>query len=281
MEKTVRLEILKKLQCTDKTYRQLLVVLATCCVLISIGVWNSFEFSWMTKRLSVHQKMIEWHGFIIDDGFNPDTCKLITNKDEFEYCKRHYFEKGYSKESLLQVHNNLNRLYNEHYLTMKVPFFGVSFDINDLSIFGGIAFCMISYLLLYYANLRKNHLRIAIKTVEQIKDDDDLKRDCFNLICMFQTFTKSAKKNNNSIKIVTAISRNIYWIPVVILLGVLVYDGYTYRNGTEMLNSPIRTSLSLTIGVVFELLLIIIVLGVRRSINKYNRLWRKVKTKIK
>jgi hypothetical protein len=281
MEKTIRLEIFKKLQCTDKTFRYLLVSLVTACVLCFIGIWNSFEFSWVEKRLDIHKKQIEWYKYIVDPDFIPENAEPKIDIVEFNNCKRYFFEKMYTYETLIQAHNNLNKMFNENYMLIKVPFFGIAYDINDMSLFGGIGFIMILYLILYYANLRKTHFHMALDSANNIKEES-LKQDCFRLLYMLQTFTKTYKNENKKTKwtnYLTIVSNCVYSGPLVIYIIIFLYDIITLKNGLVVLNSPGKTVFLIAISFVFLIVILILTYLIYKSVSAYNKLWADIEIK--
>ena len=111
--------------------RFVLTLLVTATILTAMGLLNSYKNSWMTKRLETNFSYSNWQSYI-REKYKDDTNFEITDTSKAWQEFRQSYYKAY-------IDNALN---------IKIPFFGVAFDINDLGLFSGIGLSAI-FILLY------------------------------------------------------------------------------------------------------------------------------------
>ncbi|MCC6726131.1 MAG: hypothetical protein IT258_16610 [Saprospiraceae bacterium] len=94
---------------SSKRVRSVIVFLTITCVVSFAGFLNSFIWGWMNKRLGMYLSKSDWER-ALSEKYNKD----VHVTDE----QYHSFFKAFCDD------------YIQNSLSIKAPFFGISFDIN-------------------------------------------------------------------------------------------------------------------------------------------------------
>jgi len=152
----------------SKRTRTILIVLVAASVLAFAGYLNSLKASWMLSRL---QKISNPQSEYVKEklGFVP------SNEDDKRYQ---------------EFYAAVSRAYVENAFTIRVPFFGFSFDVNDLGLLGGLGFTVILILLRFSIRSEIISLRLSFKAVEAEARKDPTQFALFyDLLAMRQVLT--------------------------------------------------------------------------------------------
>lgn len=117
--------------------RRVLLVMIVASVLSFVAFWNSRQNSWLAARIDCAEAAIRYREAQEAPGGTSQTTQDSNGKD----CAQNYdlttaVEARAFKETLQGV-------LVEHVMYIRIPFFGVVVDVNDLGIFAGFAFSII------------------------------------------------------------------------------------------------------------------------------------------
>lgn len=186
--------------------RSLNVTMVIASILVFMGFLNSFDYGWTRQRISklalpdseYSLKVInidksqkdKWKEYLKKEPI-PNNEKTDEDKD-FERKKKRYTDK----------YTELEKLFINNSYTIKIPFFNIVFDINDLGLFGGI--WLFSLLVLLRLSIRNEQscLRVAFGTAistyaQGSKIDLDKLKLFYKKIALTQVFTFPLLKDKN------------------------------------------------------------------------------------
>jgi hypothetical protein len=144
------------------------------------------EISIADKKITISTKNISDTTFTeIKDETNKQQLKLF-----FDDLKS---EKKYREELLKQKFSNLQKSVIENSYIIKLPFFGVSFDINDLGFLGGLGIVIILSMLRLSLKTYILSLRIGIKAARK----HNVESQFYDLLASRQLFAFPTLKDEN------------------------------------------------------------------------------------
>lgn len=146
----------------SKRTRAITVVLIVASVLIFVGFLNSSDLGWIQQRL------------------------IQFSDEKSAYANRHF-----NKMNRDQLHTNLARSAVENAYVVRVPFFGVAFDVNDLSLLGGLG--LIITLVLLRLSLRSQIMSLRIGFKAALSSNEE--KDFYDLLAARQVFVFPALKD--------------------------------------------------------------------------------------
>jgi hypothetical protein len=136
-ENAVDLEhYLDSLSDASKRSRTVVIILVVACVLGVMGFLNSFRYSWIHQRIETLAKNEKYLAF--KTGYIESMDEEIKEEDKEKV-----------KEASKTFRDALIKSYVDNAFVIHVPFFGVTFDINDLSLIGGLGFIVVLTILRY------------------------------------------------------------------------------------------------------------------------------------
>lgn len=119
---------------SSNSVRNILVTLTIAAVVIFTGFWNSYAGGWTASRVRIARAALE------NEVWDRSTCANETNSIVSLACSWARLRGLESSEAVKEHLHNLDLKYVDTVLTVRAPVLGVAFDVNDLGIFGGIAF---------------------------------------------------------------------------------------------------------------------------------------------
>ena len=208
--------------------RTLLVVLVVACVLALVGFLNSLESGWMLQRVR---------------AASAPQAAYIAQKLEFAP------ELNPAARDALQA--AIIRAYIDNAMTVRVPFFGVAFDVNDLGLLGGIGLLTILVLLRFSLRTETASLRIAFKAAAREAPGDQQRLEAFyDLLAMQQVLTLPRMRDERmrwSIRrplLLRAIPKLVCFLPAIVYT-LVAYNDYQSQHVGNVIN-PIHTRVLLT-----------------------------------
>jgi hypothetical protein len=158
--------------------RQVLIVMATASIIIFVGVWNTLEFSWMRYRAIAPTNVELWVAYRQDpaekkrwDDLKDKAKSGKASTEEQDRLAR--WEKRVAageklangvEPPLAQIREaakNARESIQESAGTLKIAFFGIVIDANDISLLGGLTFCVIMMWLTLSLWRQCSNLRMA------------------------------------------------------------------------------------------------------------------------
>ena len=268
-DNSIYLEMLNRLTVTNRIVRLIVVVLVMTSIFLFVGFWNSVEFGWIESRITILEKQLNWVSYL-DGNTRPED---LSSEESilFDKCQEYYDTKCHTKETLIAELNNYRAAKINNVIFFKIPFLGITFDINDLGMIGGLSLTIIYFLLLYSFINKHNQLEVIFKKLDKI-ENTHFKENAYYLIAMDQVLTiprDSIKEGKNLRKA----PRLLYIIPIVVFVFVLTYDLYTFSVGVYKLNSMAKTIIGYIVSSVFLVIMTFELVYCLHIIIKTDKLW--------
>ena len=164
----------------------------------------------------------------------------------------------------------LSRIRRENWTVVKVPIFGIAFDLNDLGLFSGFAFLVV--LMWYRFSLYKelHSLEQAVIVAKKVTKDEE-RAKLLTLLALQQALIPSARD-----------TKQVFWrfaprglvaIPAVMYFFIVGYDVLSWRIAWEF--SPIGMVLGYVFRVAFMVLIVLITWQCFAFFWKIDRIWTK------
>jgi hypothetical protein len=234
--------------------RQILLVLQVACIVIFVAVWHEIPDGWTHARLRTAQAAVWFLDCKTDEHPEPDKCERTGCKhDECHYlvekanddpqpsaCTRTAQEPFCTDEiNRAKTYITLARLtpaearkrlevletaFIEHTVTVAVPFFGITLDVNDIGILGGITFLLVLTWLLFSLRREAENVRLLFKT----SSDEDI-GGVYRLLDMSQVLNVPPRKHlqqNRIFKFLWLCLDRILFFPPLILQAFVVWSDY-------------------------------------------------------
>jgi hypothetical protein len=215
--------------------RTVAIVLLVASVLALVGFLNSFKFGWMLQRL--HTIEDPHSGYI--------TEKLGSNHDNEQYK---------------QFYTAVAKAYVDNALTIRVPFFGFAFDVNDLGLLGGIGFIAILSLLLFSLRSEFINLRLAFKAAAKKQEQLPI---FYDLLAMRQVFTLPHVEDKEKLWqkkpwwLWSFIPKAICFLPSLVYTLILIHDCWLTKGTGELISDP-HTEFLLVYTVSFWVIILVL-----------------------
>ena len=240
---------------SSRRTRTLLVVLVVACVLALVGFLNSLESGWMLQRVRAAAE--PGAGYIAQKlEFPPDMNPAARDA----------------------LQGAIIRAYIDNAMTVRVPFFGVAFDVNDLGLMGGIGFLTILMLLRFSLRTEIASLRIAFKAAAREAAGDQARLEAFyDLLAMQQVLTFPQMRDPRvgwSIHrpaLLRAMPKLICFLPVIVYTMVALND-YQSQHVANVIN-PLHTRILLLYTGVLWVLILALAAWCFARLMKIDRLW--------
>jgi len=226
--------------------RWTILVLVTASVLAFMASWNSLDRSWIRIRQAR-----------LDDAV--DHWASASNTLEFSNSM-HFVEAKFKMGALYggtnsnatnlfshlkRLRNDIDQFQNHEVRYVRIAFFGIGFDVNDLGVFSGIGFSILLIILAFslkrevrnlkfFFELTNPELRPENRRANETKDYNEIRRLGYNLLAMRQVLTLPpvAQGADSSIALGW---RLLQWgpfiMPVLIQLTILVEDFTSFDAG--------------------------------------------------
>jgi hypothetical protein len=211
MEETLNIkDYLEATSDAAKRTRVVMISIVVASVIAIAGFLNSFEYSWTLQRTRATA------GSVNSGYFN----KKFPNVDG-----------AVKEEHYKNFLSDLTKSYVDSY-TVRVPFFGITFDVNDLGIIGGSSFAILLILLQFSLIRELDNLELSFAVAQE--SPNDLKA-FYDLLAMRQVFlvppTDARNRKNEIGSKLKKLPKYLHILPTLILLAVLIYDLSTFTYG--------------------------------------------------
>lgn len=193
--------------------RTVTIVLVVASVLVGIGYYNSLQWSWTHQRI---QRAFDYSKYATDkiqDLIDPDR-QLDLNKPEDKAVIAEYrkvFQEATAKS------------YVENVRFVRVPFFGIAFDVNDLGVIGGMGLVIVLLLMRYSLSREIKNLNISFREAVHHNQLPPF----YHALAMRQVFTMPHMKGEARNRVLATAPKFICILPAVILTLGVGYDYYT------------------------------------------------------
>jgi hypothetical protein len=172
--------------------RFVLIVLITTSVLAFVAFWNSRPASWLNSRIEMARIAAE-----ACPSWNEETRQVLGVSHEDYQRSRRFYDLRKNRigncENLKVLANQLLSLQSQETASIRVPFFGFQFDINDLGIFGGFTFMVVLMWFRFSLARELSNVRLAFWIARNRDSRSDFQL-CYDLLAMHQVLTVPATR---------------------------------------------------------------------------------------
>lgn len=196
--------------------RVVTITMVVASVLVFAGLLNSLQSAWMLQRL---QGFTDPRCTYVADhiGQIPDGVAAYSEDPKWKLYEERY----------LQYYNAMARAYVESAYTIKVPFFGITFDANDLGLIGGIAFLIILSLHRFCLTREVDNLRSSFAAAKDLGQEVEF----YSLLSMRQVFTVPPSSAINRTSFLLMAPKVVCLLPLSVHGGVVLHDFLTQNIG--------------------------------------------------
>jgi hypothetical protein len=246
-----------------KRTRNVILVLVIATVLVFSGLLNSQQTNWMHKRLDklrdIHSDYVasKVGAYPIPSDYKDDPAayKLATEAYEHRY---------------LDLWAAVARTYVDNSWVIRVPFFGFSFDVNDLGLLGGFGLLTILVCLRFCLSRELNNLRLSFDVAKQASILE--LQEFYTLLAMRQVFTVPKTTYITRSKFLKITPKLIVWLTVAVYFAVTFNDATTGWVSRE-LAADYRYRFVISFEGVVLVLLCILSAGVTQRLIRMDRVW--------
>lgn len=240
----------------SKRTRLATIVLVVACVLSFVGFLNSLRAGWMLGRL--HAAKDPHHDYVKQKlGFDPEV----------------------TDQRYIDFYNSLSRAYIENAMIVRIPFFGASFDINDLGLLSGIGFVTILLMLRFSLRNEMVSLNLAFKAAMEVGKNDPKQLEAFyDLLAMRMVLTlpnmehASVSWDMPRAEVLPTISKLIYFSPFIVYSFLGCQDYITQDIGNSL--NPFRTTFLLIYTFLFWISILALSVWCYQTLGKIDGNWR-------
>jgi hypothetical protein len=158
-----------------------------------------------------------------------------------------------NKDQLNLITQRLENARLEYVSLVRIPFFGIVFDVNDLGLLGGFTFVVV--LMWFRFSLWREYYNL--RTTFREAKSEHLKF-CYRTLAMNQVLTvpPALSQNQPQEKPWGKVVRVLYFLPLAVQLIILGHDLWTFEDGrlVNEFNTIFGTSASLCFGVLSGML---------------------------
>jgi hypothetical protein len=240
---------------SSRRTRTLLVVLVVACVLALVGFLNSLESGWMLQ------------------------CVRAASDPAGQYVGQKLdFPSELNPQARDALQGAIIRAYIDNAMTVRVPFFGVAFDVNDLGLLGGLGFVTILMLLRFSLRTEIASLRIAFKAAAREAEGDPLRLEAFyDLLAMQQVLTMPRMRDPRTgwavgrPRLLRAVPKLICFLPVVVYTMVALND-YRSQHVANVIDQP-HTRILLAYTGVLWIVIVLLAAWCFARLLRIDRIW--------
>jgi hypothetical protein len=256
--------------------RWVFLVAQVTSILIFAAVWRSSWTGWTLQRLRTAQAAVR-----------VSECREKSqDKSDFQKCiesKKLTAEGRASGEGLLaqwKFDSREARSYAEtledevvrHVILVSVPFIGISLDVNDLSLLGGLAFLLV--IMWFRFSLWREQENVCL--VFQRGQSKGEQRGVYELLAMSQVFTtvplEASPEDGDPMQGFWAgLPRQLFWTPVLVQGVVVLHDALSLDLG-KIVNQG-RALYGLAVGLFLLSLMVWATLQCRKIALKLDDAW--------
>ncbi len=260
-----------------KRVRTTLLVSIIASIIAFISFYNTLSDGWIKSRVKHRLELKEWCSEI--ETLESGVVKFPNGSKRKEHLEAIYEDDEHCCDHVEDIAQNAVIQREQLISNVKIPWLGVAFDINDLSLLGGLAFTIIMLTLSYNLGLKYSNLHTAFKVIEKI-DDVEERSAYFDAIGMAQilaTPNRSAKVSSPSILI--AVPYILFSLPFLVQSVVFINDTITIVKVIE--SNMGFTLFSLVGGAIFWIILLSLTLSCIKLDKRTHELWSKFEEKLK
>lgn len=150
---------------------------------------------------------------------------------------------------------------------VRVPFFGITFDINDLGSLSGIGLMTLLALFRFSISSELENLKLSFRHVRQ----QGKLAEFYRLLSMKQVLTTPHLPEREIGWFHTYVPKLLYFLPLLVYLSVVLHDIDTNNLGNQIDN--VRTFLVLATDIIFLLIIIALSISAFQRTRDVDRQW--------
>jgi hypothetical protein len=240
--------------------RLVTIVLVVATFLIFAAVLNSQQTNWMHGRIANLEKLDSVYTGLKVGNF-PSRASYVRDED-YQTAVALY------KNRYDALWGAVVRTYIDNSWVVRVPFFGFSFDINDIGFLGGLGFLIILTCLRFCLTREIDNLRFAFAEARKIGKLDEF----YQLLAMRQVFTVPPNSSIKRTRLLVYVPKLIPWFSVAVYLVLVFNDAHTGPIGKEI--QPTRFGYLMAFEYPAALLITILASTVTSRLIRMDSMWR-------
>ena len=242
--------------------RKVTVTLVALSVVMFIGMLNSLAHSWAGARLLASR---DSHGSYVINNIGPPPDVKLAKRDPDTYKRA----LDAHEERYRQFYAALMRSYVETGFAVRVPFFGVAIDVNDIGFIGGLAFIIV--LAMFDFSLRREHANVE-SAFDYARRADEV-RSLYDVLAMHQLFTVPRRHAAAERGIVPWLPKLICLLPLIVQAAVVGHDVITNAVGVEL--DPPHNTILLVLEIAWLVPMVFLTTRVVVQMVQIDRSWDK------
>jgi hypothetical protein len=257
-ERELLIQYVKAAGDSARRSRLAFLVLMVASVLGFAAFWNSRQSGWLNTRYRVEADVQRWWPYLSTKREPPslsDDLRGRFTQAQLFVQERISTPDSDAKASVDADVDIFRKLRATDVMSVRVPFFAVSFDVNDLGMIGGIGFVVI---LLWLAFCIASELRDTALVFRR-GDESGLLTHVYDLLIMQQVLTVAPQLEDEHESWTRWITKSLFWLPAVVQILVFVNDMNTWDAAESLDRLATRAS---AIGSGSALLLILALTGI-------------------
>jgi hypothetical protein len=239
--------------------RSLIVILIVASVLTGVGVLNSLKNSWMSLRFEL---LRDCKSSYLKDYVGP--CPMPADYASEDEYKR---DLDLYQRRYLAFVSSASGVFVANRYFVHVPFFGMSFDVNDLGMLAGVGLVSILVLLRFSAGTELENLKLSFRETYRLKCFAEF----YRMAAMRQVLTIPRLPERNPRPLERWLAKPVYFIPAGVYFWMSLYDLDTYRLGNLL--SPTRMKILLVCELFFFLGITYLGFGCFRRSRELDSTW--------
>jgi hypothetical protein len=236
-------------------------VLVIATVIVFAGLLNSQQTNWMHGRLA---QLRDLRGAYAESKLGPYPVRNQFGDDVAYKQAIELYQHRYS-----DLWAAIARTYVDTAWVIRVPFFGFTFDVNDLGFLGGIGFLVILVCYRFCLTREVNNLRLSFD--EAKKKGKDKLEELYNLLAMRQVFTVPTTEHIQKTQFLVITPKLIPWFSVTVYCAVLRNDFATRSIGSDLERT--RYHLLMAFEIVVAFFLVVLAWGITRRLVRMDGIW--------
>jgi len=194
-------------------------LIVAASLIVFAALLNSIQWSWMLIRIQkLNQRDQDY--VVSKIGKEPSVARYPNTPPDVKDPEHSFYEIRYNN-----LYAAYTRTYVENTFAIRVPFFGFTFDVNDLGLLGGLALLILLTILGFCLSREINNLELSFV---EAGGREPLKR-LYTLLAMRQVFTVPQTSRYKPRRFVLAIPKVLCFLPLGVHTLVTIHDGVTTR----------------------------------------------------
>ena len=235
---------------TDRT-RKILLIMIVASILIATACWNTRTSGWVNSRLAmakaVEDILVKQDSQPLPAGSPTPSTVLSIAPDQhtlYEKAEERIKHVGITSNQAKQGLLWAQKVRTEQLSQIQVPILGISFDVNDLGLLGGVTFIVMLMWVNYSLWHQSNNLKLAFSFARQLTPDGEYPRwlyHAYQNLAMRQVLSipprpATVKAKNPGVRKlwIRKLSKSLYALPFAVQLAVVLHDWFTADLGTEL-----------------------------------------------